>query len=256
MKTKIKQTAIASLAGLLMAGLISCTKENGTTSGSIETPVLEVTATGTTAVSIAKLQTVLDPAFTYDATELELLLTLKEEEKLARDVYTFLALKYDNQVFSNISKSENTHMNAVIYLLSDYGDEYTSVLAAGEFTNPDFQQLYTDLTTRGTESLIEGLKVGALIEEMDISDIVKDLESVINANVTLVLENLERGSRNHLRAFTRQLTVLNTVYSPVFLSAEEYATIISTPTESGKRYPVNANWRMNKRNPSCLLSNG
>ena len=256
MKTNFNKTAIASLAGILMAGLISCTKDNGTTESISETPVLEVASSGTTAVSIAKLQTVLDPAFTYDATELELLLKLKEEEKLARDVYTFLASKYDNIVFSNISRSEITHMNSVIYLLSDYGDEYTGVPEAGVFTNPDFQQLYTDLTTRGSESLTEALKVGALIEELDITDIIKDLESVVNANVTIVLENLERGSRNHLRAFTKQLTLLGATYTPVFLSADDYNAIISSSVESGKRYAVKPNWKNNNRNTSCLLSNG
>ena len=256
MKTKLNKTALATFAGILMVGLISCSKDNGINDSISETSVLEVTSSGTTAISTAKLQTVLDSVFTYDATELDLLLKLKEEEKLARDVYTFLALKYENQVFSNISRSENTHMTSVVYLLSEYGDEYTGVPVAGVFTIADYQKLYTDLTAKGSESLTEALKVGALIEEMDISDIVKDLESVVNANVTIVMENLERGSRNHLRAFTRQLTVLNVVYSPVFLSAEEYASIISAPIESGKRYPVNPNWRKNKRNPSCLLTNG
>ncbi len=78
-----------------------------------------------------------------------MLLHMKEEEKLARDVYSALSVKWKIPVFSNISRSENTHMKAVLFLLKNYGEEYTGVEEPGKFTNPEFQKLYGRLISYG-----------------------------------------------------------------------------------------------------------
>ena len=46
---------------------------------------------------------------------------MREEEKLARDVYIFLYDKWGSQIFNNISVSEQTHMDAIKTLLDRYG---------------------------------------------------------------------------------------------------------------------------------------
>ena len=46
---------------------------------------------------------------------------LREEEKLARDVYTTLYEKWQVPVFRNIPKSEQAHTNAVLALLQKFG---------------------------------------------------------------------------------------------------------------------------------------
>jgi hypothetical protein len=127
-------------------------------------------------------------------------------------------------------------MNAVIYLLQNYGTDYSRVLEPGKFSNPTFQLLYNELVIKGSVSLEEAWKTGALIEEMDITDLVMSLIGISDANIILVFENLQKGSRNHLRAFTRQLSGLGLTYSPVYLSLVEYNQIISSPTETGKKY--------------------
>ena len=48
------------------------------------------------------------------------LLFLREEEKLAKDVYTYSFNKYGQNIFANISSSEQSHMNSVLTLLKKY----------------------------------------------------------------------------------------------------------------------------------------
>ena len=134
------------------------------------------------------------------------LLYMREEEKLARDVYTAFYARYSLRVFSNIAASEQAHMDAIGRLLTRYGlADPTAGKAPGVFTNPDLQALYNDLIARGNQSLAEALRVGVLIEETDIADLQASLAHTTRADLRLVYTNLLRGSRNHLAAFTRQL---------------------------------------------------
>ena len=54
-----------------------------------------------------------------------------------------------------------------------------------------------------------------------------------NADMILVYENLLKGSRNHLRAFTSRLTDLGFDYVPVYISQVNYDAIVSSPVETG-----------------------
>ena len=55
--------------------------------------------------------------------EIEALLFMREEEKLARDVYLAMYEVWGTPIFSNIAGSEQAHMDAVAYLLEAYGLE-------------------------------------------------------------------------------------------------------------------------------------
>ena len=79
------------------------------------------------------------------------------------------------------------------------------------------------------------METGALIEELDIKDLQEYLEVVKNENIKIVFENLLRESRNHLRAFNRQLDNLGVEYTPVYITQEEYDQIVSTPNETGNQ---------------------
>jgi len=114
---------------------------------------------------------------TLNSTEAEALLYMIEEEKLARDVYTYLADKYGTSVFVNIAVSEQNHMDAVMQLIEKYGLNIT-LGDYGEFNNEHIQELYNQLIAMGNQSLEGALKVGALIEETDIRDIKEWLNKV------------------------------------------------------------------------------
>ena len=104
--------------------------------------------------------------------EKEGILYMREEEKLARDVYIALGEKWSLRNFSNIASSEQTHMNAVKTLIDKYGlDDPIEGKNEGEFTNGELQDLYDNLIEQGMKSPEEALKVGAAIEEIDIIDL-------------------------------------------------------------------------------------
>lgn len=152
-----------------------------------------------------------------------------EEEKLARDVYQYFSDKYSMRVFNNIKSSEQTHMNAVSILLTKYNIENpTSNSVAGNFVNPDLQNLYNKLITDGNVGIIEALKVGAAIEEIDILDLQKHLaELKDNDDIKLVYENLLKGSVNHLKAFVRNLSSRGVKYSLQYLDENLFQSLIS-----------------------------
>lgn len=222
-------------------GLNACGKETMNSDIAEYESILDVDYNGSTLVKVSYLGSVLSEDLDFDESELNILLHMKEEEKLAMDVYTALSRKWRQPVFSNISRAENTHMNAVIYLLQTYGDEYTEVGQPGEYTNYEFQTLYNELVSKGLSSIQEAYMVGALIEEMDIKDLTESINNVTNENIILVFENLKKGSRNHLRAFNRQITRSGLTYVPVHISQTEYDQIVSSAHETGSQYLMNIN---------------
>ena len=159
--------------------------------------------------------------------EVEALLFMREEEKLAQDVYLFLGDVWGTRVFTNIARAEAQHQSAVLNLMEQYGIEDPAAdLEAGAFTVPALQSLYDELIAQGSLSLADALEVGAIVEETDIADLDKELETAENAAVIRVLTNLRRGSENHLRAFTRLLeSQTGEAYAPQILDADSYDEI-------------------------------
>ncbi len=154
------------------------------------------------------------------------LLLMREEEKLAHDVYVYFYKKYNHRVFTNISKSETQHTEAVLRLIKLYGLTDPTNIQAGIFSNEAIQLLYNNLIAQGS-SLNEALATGAYIEEYDIKDLQGLLAETENSNVKRVYTNLLRGSTNHLKAFTGVLKVYGISYVPKILSQSEYNALIS-----------------------------
>lgn len=132
------------------------------------------------------------------------LLYMREEEKVARDVYIALYDKWGMTVFNNISKSEQTHMDSIKTLLVRYNLE-DPALGPGEFTNQELQAMYDDLVRLGESSPIDALNVGIKIEETDIRDLSQALARTSHRDIARVYQNLRAGSENHLAAFQSNL---------------------------------------------------
>ena len=72
--------------------------------------------------------------------EINSLVFMREEEKLARDVYLSLYDLWGLQIFQNIADSEQTHTDAVASLLEKYDiPDPADTSPAGVFVNPDLQ---------------------------------------------------------------------------------------------------------------------
>ncbi len=167
------------------------------------------------------------------------LLKMVEEEKLARDVYSFLHDKWKDPIFTNIESAEQRHMNAIISLISKYELENpVQDLEPGQFATPEMQELYDTLTIEGSQGLEQALQVGATIEDLDIKDLNELIEKCDNQDVLMVFQNLVKGSRNHLRAFTSYLDSLGATYTAKYLSQEEVDQIAESDWERG---PVDSN---------------
>lgn len=163
--------------------------------------------------------------------EIDGLLEMREEEKLARDVYRAFYETYEHIIFQNISKSEDAHSRAVLNLIDGFELIDPALTDEGEFTNPLFAQLYADLTSKGGASLVDALKVGAFIEEYDIADLERLIEDTENETIKRVYGNLLRGSKIHIKAFTNVLKVYGESYTPTILSQEEYETILNESSD-------------------------
>jgi hypothetical protein len=167
--------------------------------------------------------------------EVEGIKLMWQEEKLARDTYLFFKEKYNHRAFDNISSSEQRHMDALAGLLDNFGHVTENpVREMGKFSNPRFQALYDSLTVQGSSSLSDAFRMGALIEEMDILDIQRELaQHVRNVDVKFTYEQLMRGSRNHLRAFTGNLSRQGIDYVPQLMEIASYKKITDGAWEQG-----------------------
>ena len=174
------------------------------------------------------------PAGNLSETEKDGIIYMREEEKLARDVYKTLYDKWGLKIFANIADSEQTHMEAVKLLIEKYNlEDPAENKGIGEFSNSELQDLYNELVAEGSKSVEDALKVGAMIEEIDILDLKKHISETDKEDIKLVYENVMKGSRNHLRAFTSTLSKYGVAYEPQYLSKEEYEKIVSSPIERG-----------------------
>ncbi len=163
------------------------------------------------------------------------LLFMREEEKLADDVYAVLYDKWDLKVFDHIKGSEQKHVDAIKVLLDRYNlADPISNDTVGYFNNQDLKALYDKLISQGSISQIEALKVGATIEDVDIRDLQNAIANTDNEDIKTVYENFMRASRNHMRAFTKELSALGASYTPQYISQEEYNAIINSDIERGR----------------------
>lgn len=141
------------------------------------------------------------PASDLSAEEAAALLYMREEEKLARDVYNQMYALWGQPAFQNIAASEQTHTDEIKLLLDRYGLA-DPALDPGQFADANLQALYNQLIAQGSVSLEEAMKVGVLVEETDIADLQARLAQTDNADLQLVFTNLMNGSYNHLAAFS------------------------------------------------------
>lgn len=192
-----------SLAGVISISLISC--KNPASSNSLEP--LDSDA---------------------DASNLVL---LREEEKLARDVYRAALEETGIPVFGNIASSEQKHMDRMLALLDANGIADPALAQEGMFRHSGYQDLYVELLAKVKTSPLEALKVGATIEDLDIADIESYLAETTNESVLSAYASLMCGSRNHLRSFVAQIELNGQSYAPQFISAATYAGIVGSDRE-------------------------
>lgn len=225
MKTKLRISAVL-LVTLLLA---SCEQEEiSSTKYGAKNDVKEVSIDKFAALTAFSTNT-----DSLTQSEKEGLLLMREEEKLAQDVYDSFYSTYGVLTFDKISNSEAQHTAAVLALINHFGLTDPALPEAGKFSSIAIQKLYDQLISAGTSSNA-ALSTGAYIEEYDIADLKKLMAETTNTDILAVYKNLLDGSDNHLRAYVNALKTNGIVYSPQILSSIDFAAIIAA-TNSNKK---------------------
>jgi hypothetical protein len=146
-----------------------------------------------------------DPSTTppLSQAEKDSLLLMREEEKLARDVYQAMYEKWGARVFENIKSAETRHMTSVLTLIDRYGLADPASAQAGIFTSTELQAAYDSRLAQGSRSLADALQVGVTTERLDIEDLQTAIRQATHADLKTVYQNLLHASDNHLAAFGR-----------------------------------------------------
>jgi hypothetical protein len=253
-KSIFKQTWLG--IGLLLVLVLSACAPAVAASASPEAtlatvqPTLEAVASEPTAIAtradesgdaaavqpVQETATTVVPVGELTADEVEGILYMREEEKLAHDVYLELYQVWGLPIFQNIASSEATHTEAVRSLIERYALQDPALgQEPGQFTNDALQALYDELIQQGSQSLESALRVGAAIEEIDLLDLDERLAETDKADIRMVYENLAKGSRNHLRSFVSNLErQTGQTYEPLYLSQSTYDAIIQAEVERGR----------------------
>jgi len=244
MRIKTRWLVLRMLVGLLPVALAACGAATSSAVAAAAAPageshegVTNVAEDGSIAVAPSVSSSALNPipADELSPVEIEGILFMREEEKLARDVYLKLYDRWELPIFRNIANSEATHMEAIKTLIDRYNlEDPAEGQGIGVFTDPTLQGLHDQLVEEGNRSLSGALRVGAAIEEIDILDLEERIAQTGRADIQLVYENLMKGSRNHLRSFVSNLERrTGEVYQPQYLTQAAYDAIVAAPLERG-----------------------
>ena len=136
---------------------------------------------------------------------------MREEEKLAHDVYAYLDAFYEVRepganIFGRIAMSEARHAEALANQLAAWGLPDPAYEEPGRFADPDLQVMYDSLIALGEEGAVEALTAGVFIETQDLSDLAYAIQlSLAYPDLVKVYSNLLAASENHLAAFDKVL---------------------------------------------------
>ena len=205
------------LGSFILSTLLGCGADRGATAD--PPPVRQVASPPAVPASLT-------------AAEIASLRFMREEEKLAHDVY--VALEGQGFVFARIQQAERRHFEIIGSLLERYGvPDPAAGRGPGELQDPALRALYLELVERGKRSQLDAFAVGLEIEELDIADLERAKRGVSRADILRVYDNLQRASRNHLRAFHRNLVALGGTYTPKHLERAAFERIAREPMERG-----------------------
>jgi hypothetical protein len=176
-------------------------------------------------------------------TEKQALITMREEEKFARDVYRELSKTTKSKVFINIPISEGRHMDVFDQLIDRYEleDPIKDESAIGIFTDKKFANLFTDFTKEGKKSDKNAFLIGAAVEDINMSNLIKYRDETTKKDLVAAYSKLLEQSKYHMAAFIRQLERLNTEFIPKYITTQQLSEAIKAGSMHHKRYE-NKEW--------------
>lgn len=157
------------------------------------------------AVAVPMTSQAAEPATVAAADTTVNLTEMREEERMARDLYTKLAASSKSEVFTRIAASEQRHLEAVERLIEAAGQDADALSdKAGTYSVPELQKLYDEWLKEGSVSAKAAYQVGVELETADIAHL-KALDTEDGSQTERVVANLLRASEHHLDAFQASL---------------------------------------------------
>ncbi|HIP34154.1 MAG TPA: DUF2202 domain-containing protein [Bacteroidia bacterium] len=162
--------------------------------------------------------------------EKKAIIHMREEEKMARDIYRTLSKTTDSKVFVNIPISENKHMDVFHQLIDRYdlADPVIDEANIGTFTDPEFTKLFNTLVEKGKLSDKDAYEAGLMVEDLNMYNLLKYSSETEKADLKLAYDTLFKQSRHHMAAFNRQLEKVGGKYTPTYITMEQFEEAINS----------------------------
>jgi len=154
------------------------------------------------------------------------LIFIWEEEKMARDLYTSFYEKDKLSIFSDLARSEQSHMDQARAIVDKYALTIPEKDEQGVFRNLTLQKIHDELLARGLSSDQDALKAAATFEEISIMDLEKELNATHAVDVKAMYQGLLAGSQKHLRSYVTDLKDRGFKYDPRYLGKDEFEKIV------------------------------
>lgn len=162
--------------------------------------------------------------------EADTLRSMREEEKLARDLYA--AFEPSGFEFARIQGMERHHFAMIGMLLERYQlPDPAASQPAGVFTDPALQAQYAELHERGTKSRADAYAVATEIEDQSLHDLQAAIEGTTHDDIRHAYAMLAQMTRNHLRVFYTGLAAEGGAYSPKYLDRPAFDRVVAAPME-------------------------
>ncbi len=181
-------------------------------------------------------KTLIDPKVTetVSAEEIAGLQMMREEEKVAHDLYVTFEENWKQGTFTSIAISEQYHTDAVKSVLLKYKLSDPAQNQVGKFTSKKMQDLFNDRSEKAKGSYLDSLFVAAEFEELDVVDLRELAAESKNKDVITLYKNLEAGSRNHMRYYAKLIAQEGATYTAKHLEESDYQKIIKGAAEKNK----------------------
>jgi len=167
---------------------------------------------------------------TLSPAETKALINLHDNQKLSLFVYDSLFAIWGINPFGNIRSAESQHVDFLVDVAENYSvilDKNGSTDNKPGFTTPQAETIYHESISKGSLSVIDALKRGALLEEMSLLALHEAKAVTIKSDLLHTFDILAMGSKNNLQAFNKRLKMYGITYEPGLLDQKDFKNIIS-----------------------------
>lgn len=153
------------------------------------------------------------------------------KEKIAKDIYGNFYQQYKNNLFGNITKRKQKHIDIWKNILAKQNISVDENDAVAETEN-----LKNQFISEGIDE-ISALKTALKIEELNLNDIYTVRRNSSKSAVREAANGVECGTKNHLFVFYRALKEKHGNYTHQYISGKKFNNIVNgAVTSCGLQY--------------------